>query len=663
MLRYSLFVFAIAVAVLPALSFGQYWFQTGAIGSQNTSYNSGASVSIQTIYNQNISSGSFGFWVGETLSNGAFLQVGYSVENQSGYYSTNCTVGGCSDRIYIAAGQPVWFWEYFPQNGNSSAFYGSFGKSGMGDNGTFNNYSFISSGNVWTFYMNGVALGQVDLGSKDSGYNVPFVAAEDAGTDTNTTYMIPVSFKNFRIYKYGGWVGVPGGQVDVGYGRGSETALKNNYGIEEDGNKVNYFMVGSGLPIPRNGTVLWSSGYSLSIDSAYGNNGTTNYTGLSSVQISEPAEINVSKSERILFDGWVGTGTGSYTGNSPSTYVRMYDNVAERAVWTVQYKVDAESEFGNVSGSGWYDYGSLASMSVSRNVSYENSGERYVLSSWSNNMTGNTIRFIVTGPENLTAVWEKEYLVNASTEYGSISGSGWYPYMANATLSLNFSPIQTGSGVRIGFYSWSNGADKMNYSFAVDNSVYLSTVFRNQYMSNVSVKNANGDSVNFSYVVINGFETFGNQEWLFGGVNRATGIGFDGYNLKINETFNVSGPSAVSISAPLYSVTIYTDNLFGIPLNASVYITFMNGTAQHLYTGSGGTISLKNVADGYVKGTVEFDGNAESFSRVGGGGIRVRFMSAEVLLLSFIFAVLMGLVGFLIARRHHKRYLTGQSDD
>ena len=51
----------------------QYWFQTGVRGSDNASFNSGASVLIQTVKPQNISYGSFGYWIGENLNNGAFL--------------------------------------------------------------------------------------------------------------------------------------------------------------------------------------------------------------------------------------------------------------------------------------------------------------------------------------------------------------------------------------------------------------------------------------------------------------------------------------------------------------------------------------------------------------------------------------------------------------
>ena len=59
-----------------------YWFQTGARAASSSGFNNGAGVSIETV-GQHPASGSFGAWVGETLGNGAFIQIGYIVENQS----------------------------------------------------------------------------------------------------------------------------------------------------------------------------------------------------------------------------------------------------------------------------------------------------------------------------------------------------------------------------------------------------------------------------------------------------------------------------------------------------------------------------------------------------------------------------------------------------
>ena len=80
----------------------QYWFQSGVRSSQNYSFNNGASVSIETVYPQQLQYGSFGFWVGEILGNGAFIQVGYEIPNQTGYYPTGCSPNAaCTGKVIV----------------------------------------------------------------------------------------------------------------------------------------------------------------------------------------------------------------------------------------------------------------------------------------------------------------------------------------------------------------------------------------------------------------------------------------------------------------------------------------------------------------------------------------------------------------------------------
>jgi len=112
--RFALLTIVI-VAFLAGNVFAQYWFQFGARSGNSASFNNGARVEIQTITPQNLTSGSLGFWVGEILSNGAFIQVGYLIENATGNYPAICTESGCTNYEEIKAGDAEWFYEYFPQ--------------------------------------------------------------------------------------------------------------------------------------------------------------------------------------------------------------------------------------------------------------------------------------------------------------------------------------------------------------------------------------------------------------------------------------------------------------------------------------------------------------------------------------------------------------------
>ena len=262
--RLGFTTFAIAVTfMLIHTAAAQYWFQTGVRGPNDAAFNNGAGITIQTIW-QNATDGSLGFWVGEDLSNGAFIQAGYEITNSTGYYSSSCL--NTTKSVYIQAGKPTWFWEYFSQNSNNEIFCGGIGPNGSGGvNGTFNTYSFRSTGDVWNTYFNNQLIGSVNLGTSNSGPNPPSAFAEYANTSSNAWQIKNVSFKNLLVYIGNVTRLVEQGFSSVSYGKGSLTALTNPYGVQEVGNYLNYFVIGSGVTRPLQSIALWKLGYSLTI--------------------------------------------------------------------------------------------------------------------------------------------------------------------------------------------------------------------------------------------------------------------------------------------------------------------------------------------------------------------------------------------------------------
>ncbi len=448
----------------------QYWFQTGVRGSDNASFNSGASVLIQTVKPQNISYGSFGYWIGENLNNGAFLQVGYIINNQSGYYPTNCTVSlGCTGNIYIQKGQPSWFWEYFPANYNGNKFYGMLGGNDTaGANGSFNDYSFIADGNTWNIYMNEVPIGSVNLGTSSSGANPPTAFSEYADGENNSVFMPTVRFRNLMFYKGGKFYLVPEGYAYTGYGKGSETSLSNNYGVNEIGNFVDYFETGSDVPSVPSLTPLWQIGYSIKVVSDYGNiSRYSNYSAYATTGISAPEYVNISNGVREKFAGWKGIGDGSYTGYSRSASISMDSNITETASWTRQYYVNATTPYGSVNGSGWYDDGANAIVSLSKSYIQENSTFRTAFSEWSNGNSSAAFNFTVNRSIDLEAefvlerqvglMWEDAYGNPINVSYFYINGhkyAGDYAY-----LYINNSNIVSGAMYKGAYLSYNKSVE------------------------------------------------------------------------------------------------------------------------------------------------------------------------------------------------------------
>ena len=334
---YEIATFILVAFTLMCSANAQYWFQFGATGGQVTYHNTGAAVSIQTISQPDISGGSLGFWTGETLANGAFLQAGYVIENQSGNYPSYYNQSNCTATEYIKKGDAEWFYEYFPQNSNSNNFMGAIGPDGSaGVNGTFNSYAFYYSGGIWHITFNGNEVGTTNLGTGTSGNNAPVAFGEMANASNASTKVAPVIFSNLSFFNSAGTeYPVPHGYSYIGYGVGSDKALQNPYGVSEIGSRVNYFMVGSSLQHPSNGYELWSFGYGISITSAYGTgNSTTAYRAYSIQSISEPGYVQLGNGKRAVFEGWSGSGEGSYSGTNNPTPTRFSSElwVARRAI-------------------------------------------------------------------------------------------------------------------------------------------------------------------------------------------------------------------------------------------------------------------------------------------------------------------------------------------
>lgn len=416
--EFTLILAALLLLSLASTASAQYWFQSGVRAASSANNNNGASAEIETVAPQSLVTGAMAFWVGETLSNGAFLQIGYTISNQTGNLSTECGSSGCSNFTFVHAGNAEWFYEYFPP-GNNSTFFGSTGPDGSaGTNGTFNTYSFYSLGNTWYFLFNNKTVGTVNVGAADSGPYSPVALGEVANTSDSTTYMIPVAFANLSAYKYDMFLPVQSAFGVVNYGVGSQTNRPNPYGVQEIGTRTNYFEVGSGIPTSNNNTKLWSLGYRLTVNSTYGNITSRNtYTAYSAQTLYAPAYVNLTDDSRAAFVSWSGKGLGFYSGTQNKVQLLMTANITETANWAIQYKVNVLSSYGTVTGSGWYTNGTHVNYSVA-NDTVVRGGQEFRFSRWSTNATGMSGSSIVKGPMNISAIWQYRSSLQGTNAYG-----------------------------------------------------------------------------------------------------------------------------------------------------------------------------------------------------------------------------------------------------
>ncbi len=650
MRRYRLLAFAMAAAIVllfvPGLSNAQYWFQSGARAGNEAGQNNGASVSIQTVY-QNVSNGSLGFWVGEDLSNGAFVQVGYEIVNSSGSYPRQCSPSGCNNYTFIAGGVPTWFWEYFPAGYNGNSFYGGIGgNASAGVNGTFNTYSFSSSGNTWYFYFNGNKIGSADMGTSTSGPNPPVALEEQAATYT-TMHITPVKFRNLE-YGYGsGYRLVPKGYAYVGYGSGSDTSIPNPYGVQEVDNYVDYMEVGSGIPIPANYSTLWSLGYSLTESSQYGNlSKVENYTAYSTIPLNSPQTINITKGVRVIFAGWVGGGIGSYTGPDNYTTITMNGNITEQASWKTQYYLNVSSQYGNSYGSGWYNASTPASFGLSQTTIPIAAGTRVLFDGWNGYGVSANSTVLMSGPKDVVAEWVMQYMLNATSPYGTVYGNGWYDSNSTATVSLNETAFGTGNSSRLAFEKWSKGYNQSSVSITMAAPVFMTAIFVPQYLIKFVPEDSNGNPIRYDYIMVDGMHAINSTYLDANTTYRISYAEYKGTQVSSNQQFTVEGPSTVSFKLPIYNVEYHASSVFGTPINASVNVTFKNGSTISFYLGPTGTRTIPDVPYGYSYGKISYLGIPQNIATGNGSAV-----SATMLTPSLIGLLVAGVIAIAVTAK------------
>jgi hypothetical protein len=589
-------------------AYAQYWFQFGARGGTESSYNNGSSIEIQTVL-QNVSFGSIAFWTGEDLRNGAFLQVGYVIENQTGYYPSLCSFSGCSANEIIHAGNAEWFYEYFPPNQNSGGFLGKVGPDGSGgENGTINTYAFYSVGPVWYFTVNGVVVGNASLGSAGSGSNIPVAFGEVANTSINTEFIKRVMMENFSVYKSKTILPLPSGYAYVGYGQGSLTALNTPYGIEELNNRSNMFVLGSGLAREPNGTALWKHGYYLNIISQYGGiSGRFGYSPDVNAHLPYPPNIvNISNGTHAVFGGWDGTGYGSYTGPQNEGVVMMYENITENALWNVYYLLNISGTYGQGFGGGWHEKGSIVQYGINSSTVYINSTYRLIFAGWSNGNPNMSGYVTLENATHIHPIWKREFFVGVDSNMSSARGSGWYTYGEEISASISSMMYNVSSVERYVFENWSTGARTPNTNFTVYGPIRIKADFQKQYLISIRAVGNDSSSINASgYEIGNVFVTndvFLNSSSTYT-VEKAE---YRGVFITVNRTFEVIAPSIIQVMLPVYNVRIRTFDIFGLPVNSLVYITMLNGTSEQIYTGSNGSAEIQNVPYGYLNGSAEY---------------------------------------------------------
>jgi len=158
----------------------------------------------------------------------------------------------------------------------------------------------------------------------------------------------------------------------------------------------------------------------------------------------------------ISVDGLVNGSRGIRYQCKPNTF-NVSSARACRFNYTTQFYLYVYSAHGQTSGSGWYDQGAIAKISLEPPTSDE-TGVRHIFLGWSGHQSNNatSIRIIMDGPKNVTATWKTQYYLKVTSEYGEPKGEGWYEEGSTANFSVT-SPI--GAVVQQVFNRWEGDYD------------------------------------------------------------------------------------------------------------------------------------------------------------------------------------------------------------
>ncbi|OGO18207.1 MAG: hypothetical protein A2Z15_07290 [Chloroflexi bacterium RBG_16_50_11] len=151
---------------------------------------------------------------------------------------------------------------------------------------------------------------------------------------------------------------------------------------------------------------------------------------------------------RHYFTGW----SGDYWGTAASASILMDDPKTVTANWRHEYLLTLSSEYGTLTGDGWYKEGEAAEFSVTDYIELPDT--KHYFTEWSGDFTGDTYiaSLTIDAPKKINANWRHEYLLTLNSEYGEPTGAGWYK--EGETASVSVEPIQ-GVIIRQIFTGWS----------------------------------------------------------------------------------------------------------------------------------------------------------------------------------------------------------------
>jgi len=168
---------------------------------------------------------------------------------------------------------------------------------------------------------------------------------------------------------------------------------------------------------PVSQTAMWRHEFRLTISAENGDTSPSvgeHWYEAGSVVIIEAFAPTAGSGERFIWNGWVGTGQGSYSGTNAYASIVMNSPITQEQTWFHQYYVSISSAFGVAEGAGWYNAGSTARVTIDPPIVNGSSEAQPLFKGWGGDASGTDLTsdaMTVDKPLTAVALWQSQYLV------------------------------------------------------------------------------------------------------------------------------------------------------------------------------------------------------------------------------------------------------------
>ncbi len=207
--------------------------------------------------------------------------------------------------------------------------------------------------------------------------------------------------------------------------------------------------------------------YGYSSGSPYDSNGYPYSSGTSYTTVTLTAEQTIAKdsSLRYVFVSWIIDGSETSGSNVQSLTMDRSHSVVARYKTQYMLRVSVDPAVTNLQGEGWYDADRSVNLSLPPMVQAEGQGKRYVVNGWDMDGSfygGPSLSVQMNGPHAVKGIYKTQYYLKVGSEYGQVTGDGWYDENSSATATakpeLPVDGMWGALGAKRIFYQWSGDA-------------------------------------------------------------------------------------------------------------------------------------------------------------------------------------------------------------